>query len=394
MRAALRHGLFYCLIYMGTGATMPYLPVWFKARGLSAAQIGIIIALPMLLRVLLGPILAVWADGFSLRRTPMIILALVASLAYAALLAFSGFLPWLVLYLIAATAIAAVSPLADVFTLRRTTRDGFSYSIARGIGSAGYVAANILCGLVVAVAGSLVAVIWSAIAALACAIGARVVLPKEQVLDGTAPANFRTRLSAHREFLGNTNVAILLLAVSLIQGSHALYYAFSAIAWRAQGASSGLVGAMWGVSVTAEVAFLWFGAGLRSRLGAVGMIVAGGAGAVIRWTALSLSAHFWLVFPLQALHALTFSATYIGSLMLIAQLTPRDHASSAQTLLASLSYGLATGLATLAGGALFQLLGARAYLGMSLMALLGVMAALILARRLATSLEPAHHPQI
>ena len=50
-----RHGFFYALIYIGTGVSMPYAPVWFKSVGLTAPQIGVILAAPMLGRAVAGP---------------------------------------------------------------------------------------------------------------------------------------------------------------------------------------------------------------------------------------------------------------------------------------------------------------------------------------------------
>ena len=76
-----RHGFFYALIYIGTGVSMPYAPVWFKSVGLTAPQIGVILAAPMLGRAVAGPATAVWAEGFRLRRTPMVLLGLIAAAA-------------------------------------------------------------------------------------------------------------------------------------------------------------------------------------------------------------------------------------------------------------------------------------------------------------------------
>jgi MFS transporter, PPP family, 3-phenylpropionic acid transporter len=71
MPLTLRLGLFYAAIFVGTGASLPYIPVWFRAQGLSGAQIGVILAAPMMVRIFISPLLAIWADGFDLRRTPL-----------------------------------------------------------------------------------------------------------------------------------------------------------------------------------------------------------------------------------------------------------------------------------------------------------------------------------
>lgn len=70
MTLPVRLGLFYGAIFIGTGVSSPYLPVWFADHGLSGAQIGLILSLPMLARAFTAPC---WrcgrtASGFGARR--------------------------------------------------------------------------------------------------------------------------------------------------------------------------------------------------------------------------------------------------------------------------------------------------------------------------------------
>ena len=95
MPTGLRLGLFYAAVFIGTGVSLPYMPVWFRAQGLSGAEIGVILSAPMLARAVIGPSLAVWADGFALRRTPLVVMLLLAAGAYAALGLVHGFSAWL-----------------------------------------------------------------------------------------------------------------------------------------------------------------------------------------------------------------------------------------------------------------------------------------------------------
>jgi PPP family 3-phenylpropionic acid transporter len=118
----------------------------------------------------------------------------------------------------------------------------------------------------------------------------------------------------------------------------------------------------------------------RRRVGPLALVIIGGAGAMLRWTALAFSPPLLLLFPLQALHALSFTATFLGSLRLIERLSPPQSASSAQALNSSVANGVLTGLATIASGPLFDAFGARGYLSMTLMAGAGVIGAIWLAR--------------
>jgi PPP family 3-phenylpropionic acid transporter len=70
MPLTVRLGLFYGAIFIGTGVSSPYLPVWFAHHGLSGSRIGLILSLPMLAGLSPPPC---WpsgrtASGFGARR--------------------------------------------------------------------------------------------------------------------------------------------------------------------------------------------------------------------------------------------------------------------------------------------------------------------------------------
>jgi PPP family 3-phenylpropionic acid transporter len=382
----LRLGLFYATLYISTGVSSPYIAVWFKARGLSGGQIGAILALPLLARVATGPALAVWADRFQLRRTAILIMAGASAALYGAMMAAGGFWAWLWLWFLAATLFGACSPLTDVIVLRRAARDGFAYAFPRGIGSAAYIVGNVGCGALLAPFGAQVVMLWIVAAAVLSVALAPLLLPPESVRhEAASPVD---RFGGVGALLRDPVFMLMVVSVGLIQGAHAFYYSFSTLVWRAQGISSAMIGLLWGVGVGVELVFLWFGEGWRRRLGPERLLILGGVGAVVRWTAFAFSPPVWLLFPLQALHALSFTSTFIASLQLVERLSPPQSASAAQTLNAALYSGLLIGGATLISGPLFDRFGALGYLAMSGMAGVGLMGAIRVRRLLIAEVSP------
>jgi PPP family 3-phenylpropionic acid transporter len=376
-------GLFYAALFAGTGASQPFIPVWFRAEGLSGGQIGLILSTPLLARAVVGPALALWADGFRLRRTPMIVMAGLATAAFAAMGLGSGFWWWMAAWFVGSTLLAALSPLTDVIALRRSRRDGFPYAWPRGVGSAGYVFANVAMGLVLIRAPAQAVLIWTIAAAAASTAGAWLLLPPDPVHEAAAaPPASATPWAGLGDLLRRPTFLLAVASIGLIQASHGFYYGFSALVWRAQGFSQPTVGLLWAFGVVVEIGFMAFMEPWRRRLGPARLLILGGAGAVVRWSALALAPALPVVVALQALHALSFTATFLASLQLIERLSPPQSASAAQTLNASVSVGLLTGLATAASGPLFDAVGARGYFAMSAAAAAGVVGAVVLAGRM------------
>lgn len=373
--------LFYAAIYLSSGVSLPYIGTYLRSRGLSGGEIGLVLAAPLLLKPFTGAWLAVWADGFTLRRTPMVLLLVGAGLGYAGLLATSN-LWWLVLaWFVGQTLLSTVSPLIDVITLRRARTEGFNYGVPRGAGSSAFIAANLAMGAILTFAAPTIIAIWIAAACFIGAIAAAILVPPERVhAEGFKPDRSE-RWKGLSDLLRSRTFVLAVVTAGLIQGAHAFYYGFSAILWRKQGISEPMIGVLWGVGVAAEVGFMWFLEPLRRRWGAERFLIIGAAAAVLRWTLYAFEPPLWALFPLQTLHAMTFAASFLASLRLIEKLAPPAAASPAQAINSALSSGFTLGVATLASGPLFDAFGPFGYLVTAVMALLGLVGAILLSRR-------------
>jgi PPP family 3-phenylpropionic acid transporter len=79
-------GGLYALLFGGAGAFTPFLGVWLKANGFAPAQIGLLIAAPLLARTLLAPLVGAWARGFKNLRAPLAVLCCASAAGCFALL--------------------------------------------------------------------------------------------------------------------------------------------------------------------------------------------------------------------------------------------------------------------------------------------------------------------
>lgn len=381
-----RQAIFYALLFAGTGASLPFMPLWLKTHGMSAGQIGAILALPLLLRAFSGPISGLWADSFRLYRTPIIGLALCGACFYA-LMSLGNVFPtarfpiYLGLFALAFSCMTSIAPLIDSMTMQLSMKEGFTYAIPRAVGSAAFIFANITIGFLLLVAPSDVILIWIVTAALLCSLCSRFLLGEHTRPDISHETHREGGFARLKVLMRDEGYVWLLLAVGCLQASHSFYYAFSTIIWKERGLSSDTCGYLWAIGVVAEVAFMALGEGLRRKVGPWRMLVIAGVFAVLRWGVMAFSPPLWLLYPLQCLHALSFAVTYLAGLELVHRLTPNGYQSLGQTVNAAYANGVMMGMGTLASGGIYMLFAARGYGVMAVVAGLGLLCGLRLYRQ-------------
>ena len=353
-----RFALLFAAQFAAIGAMMPFLPVVLQSKGLSAGQVSVVLAAGSAVRLLAAPFIGRGADGLGDPRRVLVLAAAVAGCtASGYVLAPSGAAPLLVVALLHSLFLAPVVPLSDALWLGASRRLGFDYGRVRSAGSAAYIVGAVAAGQLAALAGAPAVVWFYAGGLLLSALAARA-LPAEE-----APPGSRGRSGFAAPFREAAFRRLLPLS-ALIQGSHALYYAFSTIHWTAAGLSPGTIGLLWGEGVVVEVLLFLFGGRLAARLGPVGLATAAAAAGVVRWSVTAETTWLPALATVQLLHAITFGAQHLGAMRVLATLPP-GQAATAQTLHSSLGTGLAMGVLTLLSGPLYQRFGGDAFWAMA-----------------------------
>ncbi|ESQ79849.1 MFS transporter [Asticcacaulis sp. YBE204] len=386
-----RQGIFYALIFIGSGASLPYMPLWFADKGMTGAQIGFILALPLLLRAVTGPIMGIWAETFPLFRTPLIYLAALGGIFYGLLGAWPLFQEWrfvvfALVWCLGYSCITSISPLLDVMTIQMSKREGFNYTRPRAIGSASFIAANIAVGYGLNWLGVDLIHVWVVCLCFAATLAAGYVLPKavrhiDVPVTEAAPVPTGSGWAKIRVLVGNPVFVLLLIAMGCIQAAHGFYYGFSTIIWKGQGLDGATCGYLWGTGVAAEVIFLTLGFRIRNRFGSWTLLVVAGALSTLRWLVMGFAPPLWVLWPLQTLHAASFAACYLAGLDLVNRMAPKGSESLAQTLNAAYVMGVMMGLSTLSSGPIYDVLGGGGYFVMGGLAACGFAIAIWLYRK-------------
>jgi PPP family 3-phenylpropionic acid transporter len=201
-------------------------------------------------------------------------------------------------------------------------------------------------------------------AAVALSLGPLHVTPPE-----TAPAE-------RRSLLRDPAFIAVLIAASLIQSSHAVYYAFSALQWRALGLDGTAVAALWGLGVLAEIVLFAAQGRLLVFARPELFMMLGAAGGALRWAAMALDPPAAALPAMQLLHAASFGATHLGTLGFLAAKAPARQFATAQGIVA-VTGGITMAGATALSGVLFAAFGSIAYAAMASAAVAGGAAAYV-----------------
>src|SRR5262245_36285563 len=311
-----RLAIFYAALFAALGVQLPFLPVWLAARGLDASAIGVVLALPMIVRVLAIPIATRSADRHDALRLAIVIAATTALLGYGGLAFAQGVVAIAIVFTLASVAYTPIMPLADAYALRGLARLDRAYGPVRLWGSAAFIAGSLGAGVLLDLMPAR-DLIWLVVAALV--VTAVAALSLAPLAPREASAHARPPSSA-QALLRDPAFLTAAAAAGLIQASHAVYYGFSALAWQAAGLDGTAIGALWALAVVAEIVL--FAVSGRLAIAPTTLLTAGAAGAAVRWGAMALDPAPALLPLLQCLHALSFGATHLGALGCVARASP------------------------------------------------------------------------
>ncbi|MEO5375778.1 MAG: 3-phenylpropionate MFS transporter [Alphaproteobacteria bacterium] len=371
----LRLSLYYAAAFTVVGINLPFWPVWLESRGLSAAEIGTVLAVALWARIVVNSIAAHIVDRTGFRRGVMVVLAAASLCLYALFPLAEGFWSLCALSALSGGLFAAITPLGDNLSMLIAYARGFDYGRIRLWGSLGFIAAAVVGGSLLKLHPPSI-ILWAMLFGVAATLATCATLP-------AAPTRGAGGRSAHayRWLLSQRLFWLFLGTTSLINASHAVYYGFATLHWRQAGLGSDTIGLLWGEAVVAEVILFAFSGSVVARVGPAGLLLLGAVGSTVRWLVLGTTTWLPALAVEQTLHALTFGATHLGAMHFIARAVPFGVSARAQALYSSVSMGAVFGLAMLASGRLYESWQGEAFLVCAGLAAAGCLAAHALRRR-------------
>lgn len=358
----------YYLLYFGLlGALVPYWALYLKSIGFSSAEIGGLMSVIMLTK-LVAPYLWGWVADRSGRRMGVVrVTSALAGLAFAGAFWATDYW-WLGLVMLAFSFFwNAGLPQFEANTFNHLGTQAHRYSHIRIWGSVGFIIAVVGLGFLLERVDEfwLLPVLMSLFVALWLST---LLVPERGNGQETVTAG------SIWPVLAQPAVIALFGVCFLMQASHGPYYSFYSIYLEEAGYGRGLIGQLWALGVIAEVIVFLFTHRLVRRFGLRRLLIGALALAGMRWL---MVAAFVESLPLlaaaQTLHAASFGIYHAAAIQLVHRAFPGTLQGRGQALYSSLSFGAGGSLGIFLAGRGWDALGGPViYVGAALACFLAI----------------------
>jgi PPP family 3-phenylpropionic acid transporter len=345
---------FYLFYFAALGALWPYWGPYLKGRGFVESDIGELVAIVMVTKVV-APYIWGWVADHSGQRMKIVRLAsLLATLTFTGIFFGNGYL-WLALVMLVYSFFWNASlPQFEATTMTHLGDDTQRYSSIRLWGSIGFIIAVAGLGPAINRYGTDI-VPWVFLLLLGGIWVASLLVPEQAA--GHLPLGHEPIHNVLRQ----PAVIGLFVVCFLLQASHGTYYTFYSIYLQDFDYDYSVIGGLWALGVLAEIVVFVYMPRLLPRYGERVLMVASLGLASLRWLMIGFGVENPVVLVLaQLLHAASFGVYHAVAISLIHHYFTGRHQGRGQALYSSVSFGAGGATGSIISGYLWSDIGAAA----------------------------------
>ncbi len=361
-----RLSAFYFAYFAQVGAAAPYFSLYLASLGLAAAQIGVLLSLGQLTRVV-GPNFWGWVADRHVQRVRVIRLTLACGgLCSAGFFFVNTFWGLFALLLILGFFTSASMPLFESLTLAHLRGAISGYGVIRVWGSVGFILTVTLVGYALDTL-PVASLLWMLLATYALSWVCALFVPE------ASPGGVAAETEPVWAILWRPEVMALLAACFLMTLAHGPLYAFYSIYLVDHGYSKAAVGWMWTYGVIAEIVVFLLMPALMRRYALSSILLVCFAATVLRFLMIGWGVGSMpLLFVAQLLHGLSFGAYHAAAVTVIHRWFQGAHQVRGQAIYLSVTFGAGGVLGSLLSGLGWDSIGpAWTFSGAALAALAG-----------------------
>jgi MFS transporter, PPP family, 3-phenylpropionic acid transporter len=371
----------FTLVGVAEASILPFLPIVLKDHGLSAAEIGVVLAVAALAGFVSTPLWGHAADGRLGAEHALVVASIAAAVAVVPLTVAHSFLTLTIVVVLITAARSAMASLTDAIALEHLGEDRAQYGRVRLWLSLGWAISACVWGYVLQT-GNLDWLPWIyAGCVLVVAFAAHWVGGGRTVYDPTPAGTRRAMLVALAPFL---------LSLLLLFAAFNATFSFISIRIRELGGGLFVVGAATALQAIAEAPVMRITPRLNRVFGHRALYVVGSLFFIVSFVAWAFLDDPLAIALIKLVAGVGFALVYVGSVLLVDDLVPPALRGTGQGLAKAVTFGLSPILGSLAGGAIYDYAGPRALFlacaGAALVAATSV--SVIAARGRATRVSP------
>ncbi len=356
--AFVRHSLRiqYFFYFSVLGIFLPYFNLYCYHLDFSGFQIGILSAVRTVATVVFPIFWGIAADRFKIRKHIYLTCSLLSTVIWAFFLFTTDFRLMLVISIVYGIFYAPIIAFLEAITIELLGHEKEKYGSIRVWGSAGFILVTIGIGrltdiytiriiLYLILAGSLM----QALTAL------------------TIPATgiSETSFTGSRKSFLTFKFFIFLTCAFLMLLSHGTYYGFFSIHLENLGFGKTFIGIAWALATISEIPVMLISNKIFKRISFEKVLVFSFFFAAARWLILSSADSAVVILASQVMHAVTYGAFHIASILYIDMLVPAEAKTFGQGINNAVSYGLGITAGFLISGYFFDILGSSGLFALS-----------------------------
>jgi PPP family 3-phenylpropionic acid transporter len=345
--------LFFFAYYGYVGVFSPYAGLYFADKGMTAAQIGVLMSLMQVMRIF-GPNLWGWvADRQQQRVKVLRITAIAALTTFCGIFVGQTFAQLFIVMVMVNMFTSAQGPLSEALMLSEMRGDMTHYGRVRLWGSIGFIVTVTLAGQMLDLWG-IGLMPWITLAMLALVLVASLRMKESPPIPVTHDVPSVMTLLRRREIIAFFASTFLMIA------AHASLYVFYSLYLAQIGYSNTVIGLMWSLGVIIEIAFFFYQAPIFRRFGVQNLMMASLLIAVLRFLLIGFGAESLVILLFaQILHAATFGVHHSASVATLQRWFAGPLQARGQALFTSISYGLGGTLGGLVMGGFWDTFGSQ-----------------------------------
>lgn len=339
---------FYFWYFAFLGAYAPFWTLYLKSAGMSAAQIGVLVAIVPVSRIV-GPAFWGWLADRRGRRIPLVKFTTVATLVVFTA-AFGGeSFTWLFMLMLSMNVFWCGSlPLVESTTMAHLGDRVGGYGRIRAWGSVGFVLAVVGGGYLLDWAG-VRSLLWLILGLLVLHAASAFIVP-----EAPSHAHHDTGEDVSR-IVRRPEVIALFAGCFLMSVSHGPYHTFYSIWLVDHGYTKSDVGMLWALGVLAEIFIFFLWTRITARVSPKRLLVFAYATAFFRFAAVGAFPDSAAVIVLgQVAHAATFGCFHGAAVAFTHRFFRGRHQSTGQALYSGIGFGAGGAVGGLMAGFLWD----------------------------------------